>query len=70
MIVPDNGLSGRSAKSDATRRRDSPLVTAIRTASRLKLSICSTISPVSLIACLILKWPAQNPCKSTLLKAA
>jgi len=42
-------------KSDATRRRDSPLLSEIRTASRLKSSVCFITSPVSLIERLTLK---------------
>ena len=42
-------------RSAATRRRDNPLVNAIRTASCLKSSVCFIISSVSLYECLTLK---------------
>ena len=52
-------------KSDATRSRGKPLVSAIRTASSLNSSVCLIISQVSLNEHYALKRPAQNRYKSS-----
>jgi hypothetical protein len=48
------------------RHRDSPLLCASRTASRLKSSVCFIIASISLFKRLTLKLPVQNRYKSSL----
>ncbi len=60
-----HGVDRPTPRSDASRRRDSPQFSAIRTASRLKSSVCFIIFQVSLNERLKLKSLAQNRYKSS-----